>query len=599
MRAHRDKKRRLTLGMTAVVGAMAVALTGPGAGAAPPDDGGDEGFGNNLAMPVIWAEEGSARPALRGTGSQTSDLTANTASSTYLVIDSDSRAYYQQTENTWQAENAEAADLADLALTAEGKVPVSYVDWGDNLEVKDWGIGNTLRVETRLLQDVSAYADADPADETTPGGMTAYSMMKTSADDVTGPDEMWGVLAEKAQTEYEAAAVQAEEAFVYTDQACLTIERIDQADTIGWDPVSRTWTGSSVVNSCMGGGDGPGNYGAEVTISGGMTYGFVWLGIKNLEGEYRMTYSTSADAGVDFTDDTQLYVSEESEDDDHSEEAELQAAEEDGDDGGAPEGNVAVIDPVRDLSYIDVGLSATSGKPSRPVNLNAEAGVESATLTWDPPVVEGDSPITEYLVNGSGAGKTLPQLTVDAGSALTASYDGLEGDELYTFTVAAVNSLGAGDLATATATPSAAPAPTDSPTSGPTDSPTGGPSASPTSGPTEPVKVQKRAKRKIGLKMKTKVINEGDAVKLTVRGRVRSKHDGTWALDYGRVKLYFNPAGPEKAQLMKVVKAKKSNKFRYRTKFTVEENGRVFAKVVANKKHQGKKSRVLDVRMAQ
>ena len=171
--------RRLAQGATAVVTALAVGVGAPIAAAAPGGGHGEEeGFGNNLAMPVLWAEgaDVGVRPSLRGEGPQTADLTLNTTA--FETVDG-VKVYLQRTENTWQAENAEAAD-AGLTLTEDGKAPVTFVDWGDNIEVRDPQHPHMLRVETRLLQDVSGLEDADPADESVTAGMTAYSMVKTN-----------------------------------------------------------------------------------------------------------------------------------------------------------------------------------------------------------------------------------------------------------------------------------------------------------------------------------------------------------------------------------------------------------------------------------
>ena len=69
-----------------------------------------------------------------------------------------------------------------------------------------------------------------------------------------------------------------------------------------------------------------------------------------------------------------------------------------------------VIDPIVNLTYIDVGMGFTQGKPTRPVNLSATPGVEQVALKWDPPVYEGSSPVTEYIVTAGVHG----QYVVDA-----------------------------------------------------------------------------------------------------------------------------------------------------------------------------------------
>ena len=88
----------------------------------------------------------------------------------------------------------------------------------------------------------------------------------------------------------------------YTGLACLTIERIDQAAVVAWDATDQAWTdaGDPV---CIGeGADGPGAYGAEVTISGGSTYGHVWDASTLPSGLYRLTFSLKPESGVDLAD---------------------------------------------------------------------------------------------------------------------------------------------------------------------------------------------------------------------------------------------------------------------------------------------------------
>ena len=83
--------------------------------------------------------------------------------------------FLQKTVNAWQADNVELAD-SGLAQSG-GRLPVTYLDWGDNLEAKDWSTKQMVRVETRLLQKVD--------------GMTGYVMKKVFGQ---GQTEMWGVL---------------------------------------------------------------------------------------------------------------------------------------------------------------------------------------------------------------------------------------------------------------------------------------------------------------------------------------------------------------------------------------------------------------------
>jgi len=502
------------------VATLGLLLMAPPAFAAEP-----EGFGNNLAMPVIWAED-TIGPTLRGTGPQEASLGGSPVS-----VDGATVFLQQEELNEWQAENL-ALTESGLPVTAEGKIPVTFVDWGDNLEVKDWSTKQKIRVETRLLQNVGGLVDPDPADPQSPNGMTGYSMLKYG--DETGPDEMWGVVAEQEGSTWVATENQVDEAFVYTGEACLTIERVDDADTVSWDPTSRTWTGAYALNTCLGDVEGGLNgLGAEVTISGGMTYGSVWDPGGLPDGQYRMTFSLQEGSKVDITEDSVLYAS--AEEGEEPAEATLLAEEAEGGSGGAPEGNTAVLVPELDLTYIDVGLSFVHGKPTRPVNLTATPGVESMTLAWDPPVYEGDSPITGYMVTAGVHG----QYSVDAGTTTT-TITGLPGGVKTLFTVVALNDVGPGDEASVVATPTSPTAPpTQPPTVPPTQPPTVPPTVPPTQPPTVPPTVEPPT-------------DQGQAV--TVRVRAVS----------GGKKLYVN-VGPNKGKGYYQFAVQKLSKGKWRT----------------------------------
>jgi hypothetical protein len=427
------------------VGAFALVLT-PGVGFAA-EDGGDTAPGNNLSMPVIWAEpDTTLRPVLRGTGPQAASLTLD-ALETHVVQDGKDLFLQKKPDNTWQAENVNLGDsgLADAA----GKLPVSFVDWGDNLEVRDVASGQQMvRVETRLMQAVSGVSDVDPAgDATDPAaGMTGYSMVKYGT--TTGTDEMWGVVATKPVDTWIATEEQRVEAFAYTAHACLTLERIDVADDVVWDPASGTWTGAG-TRKCIGeGADGPGSYGAEVTISGGMTYGFVWS--KPTPGLYRLTFSLEPESGVDFTDATKPYVTATT--------TLLAAAEPDAS-GGEPAGNSPVILSALNISYLDVGVGYTSGAPTRPVNLTATPAIDSMALAWEQPVDPGTSPITKYVVTAKRLDDHTTVVPVDVvGTSYTMT--GLAGGRAYDFSAVAVNATGASAPTTVMAIPIEKPPPT-------------------------------------------------------------------------------------------------------------------------------------------
>ena len=77
-------------------------------------------------------------------------------------------------------------------MTADGRLPLTYLDWGDNLARDRTNQKGMIRVETKLTQDVSGITDTDPAEGAEPAGMTGYLMNKVGGSQTT---EMWGVAA--------------------------------------------------------------------------------------------------------------------------------------------------------------------------------------------------------------------------------------------------------------------------------------------------------------------------------------------------------------------------------------------------------------------
>lgn len=570
------RQHKSRAGLVAVLSATALAVS-PMAIAAEGGGGGGGGgeettLGNNLAVPVIWGEAADAapRPVLRGTGPQEQSLSVDTAD-THVVVDGVD-LFLQKTENTWQSENADATALAaeGLALAADGRVPVTYVDWGDNLEARD-PTGMRIRVETTLRQDISGLTDTDPVDPTSPAGMTGFAMQKVSGQ---GVDEVWGVQATQEGGTWSGTPLQSQEAVVYTGLACLTIERIDNAATVTWDTEDRTWSGNSVVNTCIGDvTDGPGGYGSEVTVSGGMTNGFVWPAKGLPQGLYRLTYSTKAGTGVDFTDQTSVYASAE------TEEA-VAAKPAEGEEGSEPAGNVPVIDPVRDLSYIDVGIGVDRTKPTRPLALTGKAGREAAVLSWEPPASPGTSPIKEYLVNGTGGENSLPEKRIAADQPLTATYSGLTADQTYDFTVVAVNDAGAGDAASVAVTPTATPVTPPPVTPGPNDDPVG------------PLAV--KASSRVTLHAR---IREEARLNVRTHGTTMTKAaKGQWQRAGLRVRIWFDPQGTPEPRVVKAISSGKKNG--YSLNFRIRKAGRVYAEIAGTRTMTGDRSQVIRIEPA-
>ncbi|MCW2634838.1 MAG: hypothetical protein JWQ99_1205 [Blastococcus sp.] len=80
--------------------------------------------------------------------------------------------------------------------------------------------------------------------------------------------------------------------------------------------------------------------------------------------------------------------------------------------------------------------------PDAPTMGTATAGNAAATLTWTAPVLDGGSPVTGYVVSVYEGDSATPARTVPVAGATAAQIAGLTNGTPYTFTVAAVNSVG-------------------------------------------------------------------------------------------------------------------------------------------------------------
>ncbi|MDA1347661.1 MAG: fibronectin type III domain-containing protein [Chloroflexi bacterium] len=82
-----------------------------------------------------------------------------------------------------------------------------------------------------------------------------------------------------------------------------------------------------------------------------------------------------------------------------------------------------------------------TGPPGPPLDVTAVPGDGLADVFWSPPLSDGGSPVTQYLVVSDPVGLTV---VVD-GSTLNAKMPGLTNETAYTFTVTAANLLGIGE----------------------------------------------------------------------------------------------------------------------------------------------------------
>ncbi len=82
--------------------------------------------------------------------------------------------------------------------------------------------------------------------------------------------------------------------------------------------------------------------------------------------------------------------------------------------------------------------------PGPPTNVRAVAGDETATVTWEAPAVDGGRPILQYNVSSTPDGI----VTTVSATTSAATVTGLTNFVAYTFTVVAVNTVGAGPAST-------------------------------------------------------------------------------------------------------------------------------------------------------
>jgi uncharacterized membrane protein YgcG len=293
------------------------------------DDGGDAGVaGNNLSLPVIWAD-GSL--SLRYDMTEPADLKG-----VFYELAGENWYVQDDPQNEWQAFNGVGEDFEIF-----GPIDITYVDWGDNLEVKAWPATGIVRVETRLYKALNVPQNA-------------YTMMHISG---LGVDEIWGT---------NGKVYGAEEATIYSDEAVLVIQRITKDEPSGnepgdlrWDMQDRKWVGDDVLETRVWeeilGEEGPGGYGAEVNVQGVVVYGYNWNMKQDKEkyepGVYRITFSLG-NAHAMFTGDSYIMAAEEEEP-----EASIEAED---DEGGANIPGYAEIRPGLNLTYIDVMIEAKS-----------------------------------------------------------------------------------------------------------------------------------------------------------------------------------------------------------------------------------------------
>lgn len=255
--------------------------------------GGDEGFGNNLSWPVIFADGrglGGAvitgptdfgntglRPLATETAAAAARATAGAGPFWYSGNTSELYNtlpyFFQKTANVWQAEW--------ITGTGVGSTGV-IVDWGDNLRSVKFATTSVVRVE-----HVLNASTATPLQ-----GYTMDLVVNPSS-----PTELQGILDDGNQTQTSLFTPT-----VFTDRARLTLQKLSAKG----GAVTYTYLDTAVYQSF--GTDGPGGYAAEINVGGKVLYGYVW-NLKNVvmppgvpkDGWWRITYSLDSGSGVTIT----------------------------------------------------------------------------------------------------------------------------------------------------------------------------------------------------------------------------------------------------------------------------------------------------------
>ncbi len=335
---------------------------GPGGG------GKEETVGNNLSFPVIWSEgqELTLRTAPTGLtdedvlleGSwwyvwgedpidpeypifscQPSPANPETCLDGSTPGDGTSTVYkawlQKDARNFWKAYNEAATELTN----------VDQIDWGDNLESVSWTLTSKVRTEVVLYENMLVP-------------VTQYAMRHVSG---WGIDEVHGM---QTTTGNEVVYGPGTQATVYSRHARLTIQKLSESPAnLTWDAITHSWIGdanSPIFNTAVHEAlDGSGYYNAEVNVKGKVIFGYTW-DLKRLNdgaGVYRITFSFDTEGpgttlNTFFDSNTTILVPVE-------EEIEAAAALIADAEPGA--GGVAVVDPINNITYIDVIITPRGG----------------------------------------------------------------------------------------------------------------------------------------------------------------------------------------------------------------------------------------------
>lgn len=289
--------------------------TGSGEGGGGGETGGDTGLGNNLSVPVTFAEGIgiTGLPVSEDAGFRpvsTEGITVDARPFFWTGNSSDCSLggtpfFCQQTANVWQA------DWWDASGQARRDAEVA---WGDNVLTNHFNTHANVHVEVTLT------------DLTTPA-MQGYNMAVVSgsgATELQGTNGTTGLFTP----------------VVYTRGARLKVELLDSATRV---PVYTV-----LDQGVWEAGDGPGQFATEVSMGGTLVYSYNLLiqqltvpeSVGHKYGWYRFTFSIDGSAPV--TPNVRM--------------TQLAAGGEEGTDGGSGSGSI----PSKNVPTLNVGAQSTS-----------------------------------------------------------------------------------------------------------------------------------------------------------------------------------------------------------------------------------------------
>ena len=241
-----------------------------------PSGGGDTGFGNNLSVPLLFAD-GIGITGATITGTDYTDLATGLRPTATDITDPfpyfnaadiftlNSVDYYeQQSSSTWQAS----------WVNGKGSVQQVEADWGDNLVSANLRASQVIRVETVLRQYKGGTSWADTE------SMSGYPMTLLYGQGIA---EMQGTT---------GTAVDATERRVYAVTPRLKIQKL-----VGGVPTDHEcgFDGSIAEGLALPDGSDVPKYAAEINVGGSLTYGFNWFinqcVATDKTGTWRITFS--------------------------------------------------------------------------------------------------------------------------------------------------------------------------------------------------------------------------------------------------------------------------------------------------------------------